>query len=31
MHYEGIYTPRSGPTLMFPGSLGGANWVGSLS
>ena len=29
MHYEGIYTPRSGPTLMFPGSLGGANWSGA--
>ncbi len=29
MHYEGIYTPSSGPTLMFPGSLGGANWSGA--
>ena len=30
LHYEGIYTPRQeGPTLMLPGSLGGANWSGS--
>ena len=30
LHYEGIYTPRQeGPTLMLPGSLGGANWSGA--
>jgi len=29
LKYEGIYTPPSKDTLVFPGTLGGANWSGS--
>jgi quinoprotein glucose dehydrogenase len=29
LHHEGIFTPLAArPTLLFPGSLGGANWGG---
>jgi glucose dehydrogenase len=29
LRYEGIYTPPAKDTLVFPGTLGGANWSGS--